>query len=240
MARQPRLHLPGVPTHVVQRGNDRQDCFVDADDRRFYLACLAAAAAVNQCEIHAYALMTNHVHLLVTAGTPCGLSRMMQSVGRRYVWRFNAVRSRSGTLWEGRFRSSLVDSERYLLECHRYIELNPVRAGIVTDPQDYPWSSFRHHALGDHDPILVDHDEYLRIGPTRDARLDAYTRFVRDAMPVKLLDEIRYALNKNRALGGEAFVASIERKLGRCSRPREPGRPAGSKDLAARRRKKVV
>ena len=226
MSRQPRLHLPEVPTHVVQRGNDRQACFVDAEDRYFYLTCLAAAAAVNQCEIHAYVLMTNHVHLLVTSRTASGLSRMMQSVGRRFVRRFNTIRERSGTLWEGRFRSSLVDSQRYLLECHRYIELNPVRAGIVDDPGDYPWSSFHHHALGVDDPLLSDHEEYLRFGDSTDSRLDAYAQFVRAAIPANLLDEIRCALNKSRALGGEAFVAAIERKLGRCARPRKPGRPA--------------
>lgn len=226
MPRQSRLHLPEVPTHVVQRGNNRQACFVDVDDRLFYLTCLAAAAAANQCEIHAYVLMTNHVHLLVTSRTPGGLSRMMQSVGRRFVRRFNTLQHRCGTLWEGRFRSSLVDSERYVLECHRYIELNPVRAGIANDPGDYPWSSFHHHALGADDPLLVDHREYLRFGDTTESRLDAYARFVRAAIPANLLDEIRRALNKSRALGGDAFMAAVEHRLGRCARPRQPSRPA--------------
>ncbi len=211
--------------HVVQRGNDRQPCFVDIEDREFYLACLSAAAAAYECAIHAYVLMTNHVHLLVTSRFAGGISSMMQSIGRRVVRRFNETHERTGTLWEGRFHSSLVDSERYLLECHRYIELNPVRAGLVEDPADYPWSSFRHHALGVADPLLVDHGEYLRFGDTAAERLDAYTRFVRSAMPQALIDEIRGALNKSRALGNETFLAEMERRFGRSVRPRKRGRP---------------
>ena len=129
-----------------------------------------------------------------------------------------ALQHYAGAQWD--------DSQRYVLECHRYIELNPVRAGIVDDPGDYPWSSFHHHALGADDPLLSDHEEYLRFGDNTDSRLDAYARFVRAAIPADLLDEIRCALNKSRALGGEAFVAAIERRLGRCARPRKPGRPA--------------
>jgi len=226
MARQPRLHLHGVPTHIVQRGNDRQACFVDSDDRRFYLACLAGAAGANGCEIYAYVLMTNHVHLLVSSRTPAGLSRMMQSIGRRYVRRFNDARNRTGTLWEGRFRSSPVDSERYLRECLRYIELNPVRAGIVGDPGEYPWTSFHHHGRGADDPLLTDHVEYLRFGATLHERVDAYARFVRDTFCRATLDDIRRALNQNRAFGGTSFVAMIEQRLRRWAGPRSPGRPA--------------
>lgn len=211
--------------HVVQRGNDRQICFFDAADRSFYLTVLAIAASKNYCEIHAYVLMTNHVHLLVTSRVPSGVSHMMQSVGRRYVRRFNALQDRSGTLWEGRFRSSLIDTERYLLECHRYIELNPVRAGLVDDPAEYPWSSFSHHALGTPDPILTDHSEYLRFGNTPAARCDAYGDFVRAGTPQPQLEKIRRALNKCRALGSHAFIEGLERRLGRRVRPRAPGRP---------------
>ncbi len=209
------------------------------DDRRFYLTCLAAAASKHRCQVHAYVLMTNHVHLLVTSTTPMGLSRMMQSVGRRYVRWFNAVRGSSGTLWEGRFRSSLVDSERYLLQCHRYIELNPVRAGIVEDPADFPWSSFRHHALGAHDAIITDHPVYLDLGLTQRVRVDTYAAFVRAAVPQDLVNEIRQALNKGRALGGDDFLAEIERKLGRRARPCDAGRPIGATDRRERRAKKL-
>jgi len=131
MPRPPRLELPGVPLHVIQRGNNRAACFFGEVDRRFYLQCLAKSAARTDCAIHAYVLMTNHVHLLVTPGAPGSAAAMLQDIGRRYVRVINTIHGRTGTLWEGRFKSSLVDTERYLLTCHRYIELNPVRAGLA-------------------------------------------------------------------------------------------------------------
>jgi REP element-mobilizing transposase RayT len=141
MARLPRLDLPGIPQHIVQRGNDRQACFADAADYLRYRQELGEAALRYGCALHAYVLMTNHVHLLTTPHEPGGVSRMMQAIGRRYVGGFNARYRRTGTLWEGRFKSALVDSEHYALACYRYIELNPVRAGIVTSPRDYRWST---------------------------------------------------------------------------------------------------
>ena len=141
MARKPRFVLPGYPRHVVQRGNNRQACFFDESDYRKYLDSLAEAAHKYHCQVHAYVLMTNHVHLLVTPTTDEGISQMMQSVGRRYVRYFNGVYRRTGTLWEGRYKASLVQTDSYLLTCYRYIELNPVRAEMVPDPGDYPWSS---------------------------------------------------------------------------------------------------
>lgn len=152
MARPPRLEIPGVPLHVIQRGNNRAACFFGDIDRRFYLRCLAQSAVRRGCEIHAYVLMTNHVHLLVTPSEAGAVGAMLQDVGRRYVRVINTLHNRTGTLWEGRFKSSLVDTETYLLSCHRYIELNPVRAGIVTHPAAYPWSSYQHYAAGKINP----------------------------------------------------------------------------------------
>jgi putative transposase len=148
MPRTPRLTLPDVPQHVVQRGNNRQATFFAAEDYRLYLDCLREAAAKYGCALHAYVLMTNHVHLLITPSGRQAVARTMQSVGRRYVQYVNYVYRRSGTLWEGRYKSSLVESEGYLLLCYRYIELNPVRAGMVQRPEDYEGSSYRAHAFG--------------------------------------------------------------------------------------------
>ena len=141
MARRPRLELPGIPLHVIQRGTNRSACFVGDGDRGLYLRCLREAARRHTCAVHAYVLMSNHVHLLVTPSSIGAVAATMQDVGRRYVRLFNQIHGRSGTLWEGRYKSSLIDSESYLLTCHRYIELNPVRAGLVNHPLEYPWSS---------------------------------------------------------------------------------------------------
>ena len=148
MARLPRIDMLGIPQHLIQRGNNRGVCFFADEDYVFYLECLNKAAKKYDCSMHAYVLMTNHVHLLVTPETKGGLSVMMQSVGRSYVRYINGHYRRSGTLWEGRYKSSLIESERYLLTCYRYIELNPVRAGMVSFPGDYRWSSYHCHARG--------------------------------------------------------------------------------------------
>ena len=148
MARHPRFILPGQPQHVIQRGNNRQPIFVTTRDYEFYLEKLMDAANEHECEIHAYVLMTNHVHLLVSPARIESLGKMMQMLGRYYVQYFNYTHQRTGTLWEGRYKSSLISSEQYLFRCMRYIELNPLRAGMVTEPSDYHWSSYRHNALG--------------------------------------------------------------------------------------------
>lgn len=154
MPRQPRFYSPGVVLHVVQRGNNREACFTKPDDHRFYLQCLRDAAIEHGVDVHAYALITNRVHLLVSPASPESLPRAMQTLGRRYVGRFNFVYRRTGTLWEGRYKAALVDSDEYLLICMRYIELNPVRARMVEHAAQYRWSSFRANALGDHDPLV--------------------------------------------------------------------------------------
>ncbi len=170
MARQPRLNLAGMPQHVVQRGNDRQPCFFNEDDYAHYLTGLNEACQKESCAVHAYVLMTNHFHLLLTPMQAGCVGRTMQSLGRRYVRYVNDRYRRTGTLWEGRFKSSLIDTDSYLLQCHRYIELNPVRAGTVEDPGHYAWSSHGHNAFGRHNPLLHSHPLYLALGSTNATR----------------------------------------------------------------------
>jgi len=175
MARRCRFTPANVPAHVIQRGNNRVSTFRDAQDYTRYRAFLDIARRHTGCAIHAYVLMTNHVHLLVTPSRSMAVSAMMQLVGRRYVRYFNDRHTRTGTLWEGRFRSTPIDSERYFLACARYIELNPVRAGIVQDPRAYPWSSFRANADGASESLLEPHPLYAALGRDSFERATAYT-----------------------------------------------------------------
>ncbi|HEY2629789.1 MAG TPA: transposase, partial [Usitatibacter sp.] len=174
MPRRARLRISGLPLHVIQRGVNRAACFRSDRDRRRYLALLADAALLQGCRIHAFVLMTNHVHLLMSGDEPDSSSRMMKSLGERYVPEFNRRHGRTGTLWEGRFRSSVIDTERYLIECQRYIELNPVRAGMVLHPREYPWSSYRTNAEGRPSRLVIGHECYLRLASTDDERRAAY------------------------------------------------------------------
>jgi len=199
---------------VIQRGNNRAACFFNDVDRRFYLKCLARSAARNDCAIHAYVLMTNHVHLLVTPRGRGSVSAMLQDLGRRYVRVINTIRGRTGTLWEGRFKSSLVSTEAYLLTCHRYIELNPVRAGMVAEPSAYPWSSHAHYAGGRSDDLIAEHAAFLGLGGTADERRAAFRELFRDALDEKTLAHIREAVNAGCPLG-----ASPPRKRGRPVKP---------------------
>jgi putative transposase len=148
MPRPARLNLPDIPQHITQRGNNRQVCFHADNDYRLYLELLHEACRAHDCSLHAYVLMTNHAHLLMTPATPEGVSKVMRDLGRDYVRAINRTYRRTGTLWEGRFKSSLVDTNRYCLTCYRYIEFNPVRAGMVSHPADYPWSSYHVNARG--------------------------------------------------------------------------------------------
>ena len=225
MPRQPRYYLPGVPQHVIQRGNNRQAVFFAEEDYTTYLGYLKEAAARHGCDIHAYVLMTNHVHLLVTAHKGDGIAKTMQSLGRKYVSYINRLYQRSGTLWEGRYKASLVESERYLLTCYRYIELNPVRAGMVQHPGDYPWSSYLTHAQGKPNPIVTDHGEYLRLGQSPEQRQHAYRALFQYQIEPDQVHGIRAALNQCRVLGGERFKDEIEQQLDRRVRPGKPGRP---------------
>ena len=214
-----------MPLHVIQRGVNRSACFFGDADRRFYLKCLERAAASRGCSVHAYVLMTNHVHLLVTPAEAGAVGAMMQDIGRRYVRVINTIHGRTGSLWEGRFKSSLVDSETYLFTCHRYIECNPVRAGMVTQPAAYPWSSHAHYAGRRADPLITEHEQHLTLGRTVEERRSALQSLFSVPLSGDVLATIRSAANTDSAIGSEAFMTKAEALLGRSVRPPTRGRP---------------
>jgi putative transposase len=207
MPRLSRPVIPGQPLHLVQRGNNRVATFSRSVDCRYYLRLLGEASQDSGCALHAYVLMSNHVHLLVTPRDERGPARMMQAIGRRYVRYFNEHQGRTGTLWEGRFRSTLIDSERYFLACSRYVELNPVRAGIVRDPGAYPWSSFRCNARGETDALVTPHAVYLALA-TRPA--NAYLALFSEGLGTEVVDAIRQASRSDAVLGDESFRERVE------------------------------
>jgi putative transposase len=231
MPRKPRFFLPGVPVHVVQRGNNRQAVFFDDNDYRVYLDWLGTAAGEHGCAIHAYVLMTNHIHLLMTPNGREAISATLQAVGRRFVPYINHSYGRTGTLWEGRFKASAVQAEDYLLACYRYIELNPVRAGMVERPEDYPWSSYRANACGAPDPLITPHPLYLACGTDAPGRQAAYRQLFASHLAPDLLRNLRACLQTGTPLGNDRFRAQIEQALGvrvgysTRGRPKKP--PAG-------------
>lgn len=219
MARLPRLYLPGCAQHVIQRGNNREACFYAEADYKAYLSFLKDSAAKYQVAIHAFVLMTNHVHLLVTPQGEQGVSRMMQAQGRKYVQYFNYTYRRTGTLWEGRYKSTVVDADNYLLTVYRYIELNPVRAKMVTHAAEYLWSSHQGNALGKPIQLLTPHALYNQLGKTDSERQIAYRGLFDGLMPEQELTAIRDATNKAWALGNERFKAQIAANTGRRAEP---------------------
>jgi putative transposase len=221
MPRHARLRIAGLPLHTIQRGNNHAACFTGQADQRLYLALVAELAPRFSCAIHAYVLMTNHVHLLMTPAEATGPSAFMKHLGQRYVQYVNRNHGRSGSLWEGRFRSSIVDSDGYLLRCHRYIECNPVRAGMVASPADYPWSSYRANAFGERDPVITPHARYLALGENDAQRRANYLGLFQGEMTPAELSRIRDAANGGFALGSTGFVEQIERTLGRPARRKE-------------------
>lgn len=225
MPRQQRYRLPGVPQHVIQRGNNRQVTFFDQSDYTHYLEDLQEATEKWGCDIHAYVLMTNHVHLLMTPNKAESIAKVMQSVGRKYVRYINGVYRRSGTLWEGCYKSSVIQSDRYLLTCYRYIELNPVRARIVESPGDYRWSSNRHNAHGHPSQLVKVHPEYLKLGDDERERQYAYRELFRHKIDNEQLHEIRDSLQQCRVLGNDRFRNEIERALAIKATPLKRGRP---------------
>ena len=231
--RHPRLDVPGIAQHVIQRGNDRRPCFFRESDYLRYLQALRELSVREHCAVHAYVLMTNHVHLLVTPEAKGQVSRMMQSLGRRYVRYVNDRYHRTGTLWEGRYKASLVDSDSYLLCCYRYIERNPVRARMVAEPGDYRWSSYGANALGAPDPAIRAHPNYVALGEDAATRYAAYRTLVTGAIAEQDLHAIRLQLQRQHALGPDSFRASIEAQLGRRAGPARIGRPR--KDRASQR-----
>jgi REP-associated tyrosine transposase len=223
MARLPRFVIPDQPQHVIVRGNNRDPIFFDDVDYQFYLEKLKQACVKHQSELHAYVLMTNHVHLLITPHTEQGLGKVMQMIGRYYVQYFNHSYQRTGTLWESRYKATLIDSENYLLTCYRYIELNPVRADMVEHPSDYPWSSYRFNALGQDNEVITPHEEYLKLAETEDARQLAYRSLFNSPLNEKTLSEIRQATNKAWVLGSSHFKDKIEQQLNRRISPLAKG-----------------
>ncbi len=225
MSRKVRFILPGVPQHVIQRGNNRSACFFKDDDYRRYRYNLQESAEKNRAQIHAYVLMTNHVHLLVTPSEPHSITHMMQDLGRKFVRYINRTYQRTGSLWEGRFKASLVDSDGYLLTCMRYIEMNPVRAGMVNHPGDYRWSSYAANADGQADPLVHPHSLYQSLDETGARRRRAYRALFRQHPDTDALHAIRQALNQELVLGSEAFKDYIGTLTKRPTRHGKPGRP---------------
>ena len=203
------MYLAGMPYHVIQRGNNRNDCFIAETDYQIYLEYLQDACRRYRVALHAYVLMTNHVHLLMTPDESCGISRVMQSLGRRYVQHFNTRYRRTGTLWESRHKSSLVDADRYFLTCMRYIELNPIRAQMVQHPRDYRWSSYRVNADTEIDTFITHHSVYLALGNDRIQRQNAYRHLFDDEIEGDDLERIRRAIQFSEPLGTDRFKRQL-------------------------------
>ena len=225
MPRRSRLVVSKIPLHIIQRGNNRQACFYSDDDYLFYLECLLEYSQKTNCMIHGYVLMTNHVHLLLTPRDKESVGQLMKRLGQRYVQYVNRTYQRSGTLWEGRFRSCIAQEDNYLLHCLRYIELNPVRAEMVVHPADYRWSSYRTNAQGDRNKLIKPHFIYEELGLTETARQASYRELFRYSLEPSLVDEIRKATNGNFVLGNDRFKEEISKTLGRRVQPGKAGRP---------------
>jgi putative transposase len=225
MARLTRYYLPDQPLHVIQRGNNRSRIFFGDKDYGLYRTWLTEAVQEHGCVIHAYVLMTNHVHLLVTPANADALPRAMQSLGRRYVQHVNTTYDRTGTLWEGRYRAAPIHAEDYFLACCRYIELNPVRAGMVGHPRDYPWSSWLAHAQGAPDPLAIEHPLYRALGRSAAERQASYRALFRAALGDEFVTALRAATNGGWAMGDERFARAIAKAAGRRSTPLTRGRP---------------
>ena len=225
MPRRARLAIADVPWHIIQRGNNRSACFYADDDYRFYLEVLNEQRKRWRCVIHAYVLMTNHVHLLLTPDSSDGPAGLMKNLGQRYVQYINRTYQRTGTLWEGRYRSCLAQSGHYVLTCSRYIELNPVRAGMVSHPADYLWSSYRRNAHGHHSSLLTPHPDWLALGNADACRCEAYQQLFDNSFEDQQLEEIRLATNGGFVLGNQRFAKEIEATLERRVVRGQPGRP---------------
>jgi putative transposase len=230
MPRRARIHLDGVPLHIVQRGHNREPCFFQDADYSCYLHWLGEALGETDCALHAYVLMTNHIHLLLTPKKASVVPKLLISLGRRYVQYINRSYRRSGTLWDSRYKSSLIQAEAYLLTCHRYIELNPVRAGIVGDPAHYPWSSYRANGLGRIDRRLTPHPIYLQLGDSDDRRQRGYRELFRAHLAQPAIADIRMAIKQNQPLGNSRFYARIEQCVGARREAKPIGRPRKRSD----------
>ena len=229
MPRKPRFFVPGMPTHVVQRGNNRQAIFFEDTDYEMYLSLVNKACDRYRCEIHAYVLMTNHVHILATPLEKASVSRMMQHVGRHYVPYVNQKYCRTGTLWEGRFKAAIVETATYLLACYRYIELNPVRAGIVSNPGQYRWSSFARNGLSSNDELIKEHAEYLNLGNSEQQRAENYRLLFEKLISEDELNSLRTHTQSGTPLGNSKFREKIEAALAMKTGQPFRGRPEGKR-----------
>lgn len=225
MARLPRLVVPHQPHYIIQQGIDGQSIFRDEEDYAAFLKWLREAARQFKVALHAYVLLPNQVQLLVSPSDATGLAKMMQWVGRYYVPYFNRKYSRSGTLWQGRFRATIIDPERYFMACCRYIELAPLRADLVTDAASYPWSSYAHHAGVRSDPYITDHPSYWRLGNTPFEREAVYKGLVEQALTPEETQVIQQGVRTGWTLGSEQFKDGLERQVQRRVRPALRGRP---------------
>lgn len=225
MPRRTRVHLDGVPLHIVQRGHNREPCFFCDDDYESYLYWLGKALKETECTMHAYVLMTNHVHLLLTPRRAAVVPKLIIALGRRYVQYINRSYRRTGTLWDSRYKSSAVQAETYLLACQRYIELNPVRASMVSDPAHYRWSSYRFNAYGQTDSRIGTHVVYESLGRNETERQTAYRALFGPDLDHEVIDDIRLALNQNQPIGNERFHEQIERMTGIRRMAKLRGRP---------------
>jgi putative transposase len=231
MARLARLTVAGHPHHVMQRGNNGQAIFVTPEDYRFWLDLLQDNARKYLVATHAYVLMENHVHLLATPQTIDGLPRMMQAIGRSYVRYFNATHGRTGTLWEGRYRSTVLQAQPYLLDCMAYIDLNPVRSGLVDSPAKYPWSSHEHYLGRKVDKCITPHALFWSMGNTPFSREAAYAQMVREGLSSTHLAEITDATCKGWVLADAEFVAQLQKQTSRRLTKAKAGRPANSRSI---------
>ena len=231
MARLARLCPLGIPQHIIQRGNNRQPCFASDEDIAAYASWLSKAANHYKVHLHAWVFMTNHVHLLATPQEERAVSKMMQLVGRHYVRYFNHTYQRTGTLWEGRFKSCLVQEDEYLFYCYRYIELNPVRANMVEHPADYRWSSYHANALGVESRLRKLHPLYLELGDTAKDREEHYRGLFEAHVDNRMIDDIRTATNKGLVLGNDIFKDAVEELTGRRVRPQKRGPKTDKKEF---------
>jgi putative transposase len=223
MPRSLRLVLPGVAVHIIQRGNNRVACFRNNNDFLMYLAHLRQLSEKYDCAVHAFCLMTNHVHLLLTPQAAGACTALMRDLGQRYVHYFNDRHGRTGTLWEGRFRSCIVESTQYVLSCYRYIELNPVRACMVDHPIGYLWSSYAVNGGMRSDPLITPHPEYVALGAYTESRQAAYRALVDQGLEPVLLHVIRDATNAGYPLASEAFKSIVLAPRGWKLEPGKPG-----------------
>ncbi len=225
MARLPRIYVKNQPQHIIQRGKNHEQIFTDKQDYLFYLKCLQEASKIHKLNIHAYVLMPDHMHLLASPQQENSIGKVMQSIGQRYAQYFNHKYERTGTLWDGRYKATLLESGPYLLTCMRYIELNPVRANKASQPKEYPWSSYCCNALGDSNGFLKPHRVYQQLGKEVKERKKAYRALFRRRLPSETIEDIRNATNKAWVLGGDRFKKKMEKLSGRRVDPLPRGRP---------------